>query len=152
MNGTTNMVQLEQAARVADWIQERYRTNRMREGLKRLLESLDTSRASLDRARTAYREAEAEVARVDATLAVVVSGNPDLKNAEARKAALDAARSSDPERQAAAAALERALEARNEAARQAEDTESLVKATHAAMALATAEIQALSAIIQLPPF
>lgn len=149
---TTEKPQLALAEEAAAWLQERYRTDRMREGLKKLLGALDEARTALDRARRTYRETEAEVERVDATLALTVASNPDLKNAEARKAALDVARASDPERVSAAAAFVRAVDARNQAANQLDDLEATVQATHLAIGLATAEMQAVAAIVQLPPF
>lgn len=145
-------VQVRLAQEASDWIQGRYHTDRMREGLRRMLGQMGEIKEVLDRARAAYRDAETEVERIDANLALGVAQSSELKNAEARKAAMDVARSSDPERVAAYAAMIRALEARNDAARQLEDLEATMKATHLVLAQTTAEMQAVAAIIQLPPF
>ena len=145
-------VQVRLAQEASDWLQSRYHTERMREGLRRMLGQMGELREALDRARAACRESESQVERIDANLALGINQSPELKNAEARKAALEVARTSDPERVAAATALERALEARNEASRQLEELEATMKATHLVMAQTTAEMQAVAAIIQLPPF
>jgi hypothetical protein len=149
---TPTTPKLEQAQKAADWLRERYGTDRVKTHLKTLLSRAEEARKSLEETRSIYRLAESELGRVDAELNYTVQNDPDLKNADTRKAAFERARAHDSERAAAAGALEAALLARNEASNRLDDVEDTLKSTYLVLALTTAELQALAAVVQLPPF
>lgn len=143
---------IDPASNAAAWIKERFRTDRLKSYVKELLKASSDARTELETAREAYRKAETEVEHLDAELLYSAQVDPELKNADARKAAFERLRATDPERLLAADHLEAALQRRNQATNKVEEAEATLKASLQVLALTTAEIQAIAALVQLPPF
>lgn len=140
---------LSRATEVANWLQERYRTDRLRGCLKGLIDRVSEARRALESARAGFREVEMILAGIDAELLVSVNTDPDLKNAESRKAAFERLKATDPERLAALDDLEKATRQRDQAAGQLDEGESTLKGAFHVLNMTTAELEALASIIKM---
>lgn len=140
---------IDRANRIADWLQERFRTDRLREGLKGLIAQVAEKRRDLESARAIYRQREDELGAIDVELLYSAQVDPELKNADARKAAAERLKATDPERLDAQEALEAATRQRDQAANLLEAGELALKSTYHVLNLTTAEIGAIAALTTL---
>ncbi len=151
MNTTAQTVPPLAEASLA-WLRQHYNSDGMKNHLKHLLTQAVEARARITETKGIYQSALGEVQRVEAELQFAAQQNPDLKNAEARRAAAELARPNSPEWIAAAGALEIARVARDQANDALDNLEATIKTVHLALTAHAAELGALAALVQLPPF